>query len=90
MLARLPAQLQLLIHITMNYKIIPSLRAGALLTLKAERAAAYGMDNRLVEFVELQRRYDYKVGWIVGKDARGSIGHYKPSDFTGNMNGGAA
>ena len=69
----------------MNLKSIPNLQAGDILTLKPERAAAYGKESRQVTFIETQRRFDYKVGFIVGRDASGEAGHYRPSDFTSEI-----
>ena len=65
----------------MKRNLLNTLKAGDKLTLKPDRAAAYNEENREVEFVELQKRFDYKVEWIIGRNKDGDIGHYKPSDF---------
>lgn len=53
-----------------------SLKPGAALHLKPERAAAYGLPDRLVHFEGVKERPGYSVPWILATG-----GSYKPADF---------
>lgn len=58
------------------------LSEGAILKLKPERALAYGMDCSTVTFVRLEDRINYNIPWVVARDSKNQIGHYKTSDFS--------
>lgn len=52
------------------------LKPGAALHLKPERAAAYGLPDRLVHFEGIKERANHSTPWILATD-----GSYRPADF---------
>lgn len=60
----------------MKASIFYSLSPGAVLHLKPQRAADYGLPDRLVHFVGIRERPGYSVPYIIATG-----GYYRPSDF---------
>ncbi len=62
-----------------------NIERGARLELKPERAEAYGIAwlSPVVLVCGKEPRKGYSEPWIVCKDGKGGIGHYKASDFKG-------
>lgn len=60
-----------------------ALPSGSKLLLKPDRAAAYGLDDRIIIIDHIQAdRHGRAVPWVVATHPDGVSHYYRPSDFS--------